>query len=93
MTTTSRGRVRVEQGAKRVRIFLQGQLIADTTNPLYVWEKPYYPTYYISTGDVAMDALGDTGETARSPSRGEARVHDRPRQHRRGSLHALAPKR
>ena len=38
-----RGRVRVEQGAKRVRAYLGGELLADTTRPRLVWEVPYYP--------------------------------------------------
>jgi uncharacterized protein (DUF427 family) len=36
--------VRVEQGSKRIRAYLGGELVADTTRPLLVWEKPYYPT-------------------------------------------------
>jgi uncharacterized protein (DUF427 family) len=42
-TTETRGRVRVEHGAKRIRAYLAGELVADTTRPLLVWEKPYYP--------------------------------------------------
>ena len=76
MTTRTRGRVRIEQGAKRVRIYLAGQLVADTTRPTYVWEKPYYPTYYIPAEDVTFDTLVDTGEVAHSPSRGDALIHD-----------------
>jgi uncharacterized protein (DUF427 family) len=75
-TTKTRGRVRVEQGAKRVRIYLAGELVADTAHPRYVWEKPYYPAYYIPVGDVEMEALVDTGEVAHSPSRGDAAVCD-----------------
>ena len=43
-TTQTRGRVRVEQGTKRIRAYLGGELVADTLRPLLVWEKPYYPT-------------------------------------------------
>jgi uncharacterized protein (DUF427 family) len=39
------GRVRVEQGAKRVRAYLGGELVADTIRPRLVWEVPYYPAY------------------------------------------------
>ena len=76
MTTRTRGRVRVEQGTKRVRIYLDGELIADTVAPKYVWEKPYYPAYYIPVEDVEMNLLVDTGEVAHSPSRGDAAIHD-----------------
>lgn len=51
---------------------LGGEVIADTKNPLLVWEKPYYPTYYFPEADVRTDVLVDTGETRRSPSRGDA---------------------
>ena len=44
--------IRVEHGRKRVRILLAGELVADTTSPLLVWEMPYYPTYYIPATDV-----------------------------------------
>ena len=65
-------RVRVESGQKRVRGVLAGEVIVDTDAPLLVWEKPYYPTYYFPEADVKKDAFVDTGETRRSPSRGEA---------------------
>ena len=38
MTETARGRVRVEDGPKRVRVYLGGELVADTTHPKLVWE-------------------------------------------------------
>ena len=43
----ARGRVRVEQGAKRVRAHLGGQPVVDTLHPSLVWEIPYYPAYYL----------------------------------------------
>ncbi len=67
-----RGRVRTEPSAKRVRVMLGGEIVADTTSPLLVWEVPYYPTYYFPEADVRTDLLVATGETRRSPSRGEA---------------------
>ena len=70
--TTTRGRVRVEDGHKRVRVYLGGELIADTTRPKYVWEKPYYPVYYFPEEDVRMELLAQTDHTKRSPSRGDA---------------------
>lgn len=75
-TTVTRGRVRVEEGAKRVRVLFAGRHIADTTHPTLVWERPYYPTYYLPLDAVDRDVLVDAGETAHSPSRGDAAVHD-----------------
>ncbi len=68
--TTSRGRVRVEPGTKRIRTYLGGELVADTTHPVLVWEKPYYPTYYLPAADVRADLVPD-GTVSRSPSRGD----------------------
>jgi uncharacterized protein (DUF427 family) len=74
-STTTRGRVRVEHGQKRVRAYLGGELVADTSRPLLVWEIPYYPAYYIPAADVRASLVA-TGATERSPSRGEAELFD-----------------
>lgn len=66
-----RGRVRLEEGRKRVRGYLGGELVFDTTRPMLVWEVPYYPAYYIPVEDVAAE-LEPTGRIERSPSRGDA---------------------
>jgi uncharacterized protein (DUF427 family) len=71
----SRGRVRVEQGRKRVRVLFGGEVAADTIRPVLVWEIPYYPMYYIPAEDVRAELI-DTGATKHSPSRGDGRVHD-----------------
>ena len=71
----TRGRVRVEHSRKRVRAYLGGELAADTTSPLLVWEVPYYPAYYIPAGDIRAD-LVPTGNTDHSPSRGDAEIFD-----------------
>ena len=75
MSEATRGRVRVEEGRKRVRAYLGGQLVADTQRPRLVWESPHYPTYYIPADDVKAQ-LAPTGKTERSPSRGEAELFD-----------------
>jgi len=75
MTETSRGRVRVEPGHKRVRSYLAGQLVADSTRPFLVWERPYYPTYYLPLADVRAK-LVPTGRVEHSPSRGDGELYD-----------------
>ena len=72
--TTARGRVRVEQGSKRIRAYLDGEIVADTRRPLLVWEKPYYPTYYFPAADVNTDLLTEDGGVAHSPSRGDGKL-------------------
>ncbi|MGH3649309.1 MAG: DUF427 domain-containing protein [Acidimicrobiia bacterium] len=69
---SERGSVKTESGARRVRVMLGGEIVADTTRPLLVWEVPYYPTYYFPEDDVRTDLLSETGENRSSPSRGDA---------------------
>ncbi len=76
MTTKTRGRVRVEDTHKRVRVQIAGVTVADSTAVKMVWEIPYFPTYYFPQRDVRLDLLTDSGETKRSPSRGTADLFD-----------------
>ena len=73
--TAERGRVRIEPGQKRVRGYLEGELVFDTKEPRLVWELPYFPTYYIPEDDVVAGLVA-SGEIKRSPSRGEAELLD-----------------
>jgi uncharacterized protein (DUF427 family) len=70
--STTRGRVRVEPGLKRVRAYFGGELVVDTTRPLLVWENPHYPQYYLPLEDTHGRVA--TSTTTHSPSRGDA-VH------------------
>jgi uncharacterized protein (DUF427 family) len=73
---THRGKLRIEEGAKRVRAYLGGELVADTVNPKLVWEVPYYPAYYFPEEDVRLELLTPNGQTAHSPSRGDSVFYD-----------------
>jgi uncharacterized protein (DUF427 family) len=70
--TTERG-IRIESGLKRVRVYLGGEVLADTIHPRLVWEVPYYPAYYFPVEDVRTELLEPDG-TYHSPSRGDART-------------------
>jgi uncharacterized protein (DUF427 family) len=72
---TERGRVRLEPSAKRVRVYFGGQVIADTTHPMLVWEIPYFPAYYFPVEDVRTDLLTPSGNARHSPSRGDGRLY------------------
>jgi len=67
-------RVHIEDGPKRVRTYLGGEIIADTKRLKLVWEVPYYPAYYFPREDVRMELLTPNGHTRRSPSRGDAHI-------------------
>jgi uncharacterized protein (DUF427 family) len=66
------GRVRGEQGAKRVRVYVVGEVVADTTRPRLVWEVPSYPAYYLPVENVRTELMVATATVTHSPSRGDA---------------------
>jgi uncharacterized protein (DUF427 family) len=76
MAGETRGRVRVEESAKRVRTYLGGQLVADSRHPRLVWENPAYPVYYFPIEDVRGELLKPADRVEHSPSRGEAHYFD-----------------
>jgi uncharacterized protein (DUF427 family) len=64
----------VEPVPRRIRAFLAGQPVLDSTRALYVWELPYYPQYYIPVADVRDGVLVAEGRTQQS-RRGLAELH------------------
>jgi uncharacterized protein (DUF427 family) len=65
--------VRVERSPKRVRAYLGGDLVADSTAPLLVWEHDKYPAYYFPAADVVAELI-PAGLTDRLPRLGEAEL-------------------
>lgn len=59
---------------RRVRAMLDGRVVLDTRDAIYLWEFPPYPQYYLPLADVADGVLTDTGET-KTFDHGVARVH------------------
>ncbi len=49
----------VEPAPRRVRGYLAGRQVFDTTGAMYVWESPRYPQYYIPLADVDRSLLVD----------------------------------
>ncbi|MGH3489032.1 MAG: DUF427 domain-containing protein [Actinopolymorphaceae bacterium] len=68
----TRERPRIETGAKRVRAYFGGAVVADTVEPVLVWEVPYYPAYYLPAKDVRTDLLVPAGEGRHSERLGDA---------------------
>ncbi|WP_406044971.1 DUF427 domain-containing protein [Micromonospora sp. NBC_00898] len=64
----------IEPAPRRIRAFLAGEQVLDSTHARYVWEWPFYPQYYIPIVDVARDLLVDEERTEGS-RRGTARLH------------------
>src|ERR1039457_2557889 len=59
---------------RRIRAFLAGEPVLDTTKALYVWEWPNYPQYYAPIADVNRELLVDEQYTERL-HRGSAQLH------------------
>jgi uncharacterized protein (DUF427 family) len=64
----------VEPVPRRVRAWLAGQTVFDTTRALYVWEWPNYPQYYIPLADVRAGLLVPEGHRQHS-RRGDVDLH------------------
>lgn len=64
----------VEPVPRRIRAFVSGRPVLDTTAARYVWEWPSYPQYYVPLSDVHPDALVDE-HAIQETERGPARVH------------------
>jgi uncharacterized protein (DUF427 family) len=56
----------VEPVPRRIRAFLAGEKVFDTTHALYVWEWPNYPQYYIPLADVRRDLMIPEGHSQQS---------------------------
>src|ERR671924_1268954 len=70
-TAETRESIRTEASAKRVRAYLGGEVVADTTRPVLVWEVPYYPTYYFPAADVRSELIEPDGGVDDSSGIGE----------------------
>lgn len=62
---------------RRVRGFLGGGAVFDTTRALYVWERPHYPHYYIPSADVTAGILRPEGNANATPQGLAQRQHIR----------------
>lgn len=51
---------------RRVRAVLAGETVIDTTHAMYVWEHPYYPSFYIPAVDVRTEHLDDEKKTVQA---------------------------
>jgi uncharacterized protein (DUF427 family) len=64
--------VRIEPYGRRIRAFIGGVPIADSTSALLVLEDNHLPVYYLPREDVRMDLLERTSRTTQCPYKGDA---------------------
>jgi uncharacterized protein (DUF427 family) len=67
---------RVEASTKRVRVYYNGQLIADSTNAKRVLETSHPPVYYIPPEDIAPGVLRNATLRTYCEFKGEANYYD-----------------
>ncbi len=65
-------RVTTELCNKRIRVEFNGEIVADTTCALYLFEPPITPVYYIPLEDVRDDLLERTEHSTHCPFKGDA---------------------
>ena len=63
---------RVEPVAERIRVVVDGVVLADTTRAFRVLETSHPPTYYLPPEDVRMDLLSPSPSTSACEWKGEA---------------------
>ncbi|MFN6979100.1 MAG: DUF427 domain-containing protein, partial [Gemmobacter sp.] len=59
--------------AKRIRVQACGQIVADTTRALILFESDHIPIYYFPLADIRMDLMENSTYTCDSPFKGTAR--------------------
>ncbi len=69
---TAEHRVRTEPNRRRVRVFVGGEAIVDSTHSLYLFETGHLPVYYFPRDDVRFDLLEPTSHTTHCPYKGDA---------------------
>jgi uncharacterized protein (DUF427 family) len=61
---------KIETPARRVRVLFNKKIIADSSAARFVWEQPYYPTYYLPFADVQTRFI----EKVQKTETGEAHI-------------------
>ena len=64
--------VRLEPNHRRVRVLVDGVVIADTIRSIYLFETDHLPVYYFPKEDVRFDLLEHTDHSSHCPRKGDA---------------------
>lgn len=68
-------RVDCLQSSRHVKVVLNGQTVAETHNPVLLFETGQPERFYIPKGDVHQDLLIPSEKVTRCPYKGEARYY------------------
>jgi uncharacterized protein (DUF427 family) len=76
MTQSTQSRVRTEPNRRRVRVFVGGHAVADSSRTVYLFETGHLPVYYFPREDVRFDLLEPTSHHTHCPWKGDASYYD-----------------
>jgi len=65
-------RVRIEPNHRRLRVLVDGVVIADTIESIYLFETGHLPVYYLPKNDIRFDLLEHTDRSTHCPYKGDA---------------------
>jgi len=65
-------RVRIEPNHRRLRALVDGVVIADTIESIYLFETGHLPVYYLPKNDIRFDLLEHTDRSTHCPYKGDA---------------------
>lgn len=63
---------RVERSSRRIRVIVDGVVVADTTRALRVLETSHPPAWYLPAEDIRMDLVERSGRTSWCEFKGQA---------------------
>ncbi|MDI5892818.1 DUF427 domain-containing protein [Halomonas rhizosphaerae] len=72
MTDAPAARITLHPHAHRVRVVIDGTLLADTTRAIELRERGYPPRQYLPRDDVRMDLLTPSETVTHCPFKGDA---------------------
>jgi uncharacterized protein (DUF427 family) len=64
--------VRIEPNHRRVRVLVDGVVVADTIRSMYLFETGHLPVYYLPKEDIRFDLLEHTDRATHCPYKGDA---------------------
>jgi len=65
-------RVRIEPNHRRLRVLVDGVVVADTIESVYLFETGHLPVYYLPKSDIRFDLLEHTDRSTHCPYKGDA---------------------
>jgi uncharacterized protein (DUF427 family) len=70
--TVAGHRVWTEPNERRVRVFVGGEAVADSSSTIYLFETGHLPVYYFPRADVRFDLLEPSDNRTHCPYKGDA---------------------